>query len=160
MKRGSLNTKPADLDAQLRSCHQNKHRCTKPTTAQGTHVPSRTSCAVARQASQRQRNMKSTVFSDVTPCSPAEAHTCFGRSSLHLQGRSNQSEPREENYVQIRPVTLRALNLEDGGSAFLRNLGSFDRTTQLRVPEDITFHGHRRESIKSSREMMSCNGLL
>jgi hypothetical protein len=37
---------------------------------------------------------------------------------------------------------------EDGGDMFLQNVGYFQLSTPLCIPEDITLHNHRCEKIK------------
>jgi hypothetical protein len=86
--------------------------------------------------------MKSTIFWDITPCSPLSIHRRFGGTyRFHLQGRKNKfsNKPAWKQVASSFHAGL-LLNLffdpEDGGNMFLRNVGwpSTDYTA-LR-PED------------------------
>jgi hypothetical protein len=61
--------------------------------------------------------MKSSIFWDITLCSPLKDNRCFGGTCrLHLQGRrkSHERNRREASSKQ---------SPEDGGDMFLRNIG-------------------------------------
>jgi hypothetical protein len=78
-------------------------------------------------------NLKSTVFWDITPCSPLRVNRRFGGTyRLHLQGRKNKfrKKSRESRCTLVSCWTY-FFNPEDGGDMFLRNVGwhSTDYTT-------------------------------
>jgi hypothetical protein len=61
--------------------------------------------------------MKSSIFWDITPCSPLKVNWRFGGTCrLHLQGRKiSRARNQRESRWQADP--------EDGGDMFLRNVG-------------------------------------
>jgi hypothetical protein len=74
--------------------------------------------------------MKSTIFWDITPCSPLSVNRRFGGTyRLHLQGRKNISPARNQHESKCHLLTrwfllsLYFFDPEDGGDLFLRNFG-------------------------------------
>jgi hypothetical protein len=78
--------------------------------------------------------MKSSIFWDITPCSPLKVNRRFGWTChLHLQGRRisqarNQREARSKQSTDCYLLHAGFLHglffgLEDGGDKFLRNVG-------------------------------------
>jgi hypothetical protein len=70
---------------------------------------------------------KSTIFWDITPCSPLSVNRRFGGTfRFHVQGRRNKfSKKPASNQVKTQ------------------------RTTRLYIPEDSTLHNQRCENLKS-----------
>jgi hypothetical protein len=71
--------------------------------------------------------MKSTLFWDITPCSPVHVNRRFGETyRLHIQGRriSRARNQRKSRRFFHAGILLRLFfDPEDGGDIFLRNVG-------------------------------------
>jgi hypothetical protein len=79
--------------------------------------------------------LKSTIYWDMTPCSPLNVNRRFGATyRLHLQGRRiSRARNQRESRSQV-----------DGSDMF-----EFQQTRQRYIPEDSTLHNHRCENLKS-----------
>jgi hypothetical protein len=100
--------------------------------------------------------LKSTIFCDITPCSPLKVNRRFGGTyRLNLQGRrmSRARNQRESRY-KAGAFTLvscstyySTLKMEAIRSS--ETSVDFQRTTLRYIPEDGTHHSHRCENLKS-----------
>jgi hypothetical protein len=85
--------------------------------------------------------IKSSIFWDITPCSPLSVNRRFGGTyRLHLQGRRirrarNQCESRWQAELEAMCSSETSVD--------------FQRTEQRYIPEDGTLHNHRWENFKS-----------
>jgi hypothetical protein len=71
---------------------------------------------------------KSTIFWNVTPCSPSEFYQAFGGTYfLHLHGRKVYSD------LLVAVVCL-LIDPEDGGSIFIRKLGKLPQGYTVSYP--------------------------
>jgi hypothetical protein len=105
--------------------------------------------------------MKSTVFWDITPCSPLKANRRSGGTYtylLHLQGQgiSRARNQREASRACLPPastlISCSAYSLTQKMEAICSTETSVDfhRTTRRFIPEDsITLYNHRCENLKS-----------
>jgi hypothetical protein len=77
--------------------------------------------------------IKSTVFWDITPCSPLKVNQCFGATyRLHLQGlRISQGRDQREGRWQAELLFFVS---EDGGDMLLRKVGTLPLTSSLLGP--------------------------
>jgi hypothetical protein len=97
--------------------------------------------------------IKSSVFWDITPCSPLKVDRCFGGTShLHFQGRRirqarNQSEAGRKQILVSFLAYYSTLKMEVTCSS--ETLIDFQRTTRPYIPEERTLHNHRCEELKS-----------
>jgi hypothetical protein len=88
-------------------------------------------------------SMSSTIFWDITQCSPLSVNRRFGGTNrLHLQGRKNKLS-KKPAWKQVASI----LKME----ATFSSETSVDtlRTTRRYIPEDGTLHNHRCENLKS-----------
>jgi hypothetical protein len=74
--------------------------------------------------------MNSTIFWDITPCSPSRARRRYGGTyRLHLQGgRINRARNKRESTLLVTCFEVGSLlflynDLEYGGDIFVRNVG-------------------------------------
>jgi hypothetical protein len=85
------------------------------------------SCGPLDDSSETSNSLKSTVFWDITPCSPLKVNRCCGGTyRFHLQGRKIS-----------RAICSSEISFD------------FQRTTRRYIPEDSTFHNHSCENLKS-----------
>jgi hypothetical protein len=75
------------------------------------------------------QEIKNNVFSDVTPCSLVEVYRRFEGPSVmfYFEEKVQQGNKEEANRIYEQFVCLLVLlfDSEEGGSAFLRNVGNF-----------------------------------
>jgi hypothetical protein len=89
---------------------------------------------------------KSSVFWDITPCSPLSVNRRFGGSyRLHLQGRKIS---QARNRCQAGSKENSGL-LKTEATCFSEMSVDFKRTTRRYIPEDRNLHNHRCENLKS-----------
>jgi hypothetical protein len=94
--------------------------------------------------------MKSTIFWDITPCSPLKVNRHFGgKYRLNLQGRKNKPSKKPAwNQVASRDCFHAGFllglfsNLKMGGICSSEISLDFQRTTRRYIPEDITLLGN------------------
>jgi hypothetical protein len=89
--------------------------------------------------------MKSTIFWDITPCSPLRFNLRFG---------GTECLPPAFTLVSC---LAHFLDPEDGGVISSSGTSVDTRTTRCYIPEDGTLHNHRCENLKS---YISCNVIL
>jgi hypothetical protein len=89
--------------------------------------------------------LKSSIFWDITLCSPLEVVRRFGEI-CHLSIQSRRMS-RARNQREIR---WQAKKQEDGGDSSSETSIVFQRTIRRYIPEDRTLHNHRCENLKSS----------
>jgi hypothetical protein len=118
--------------------------------------------------------IKSSIFRDITPCSPLKVNRCFGVTCrLHLQGRSRWHIPPKCRLAALLTTWFRAgfcvaysstLKMEATYSS--ETSVDFQRTIRRYITEDRTVHNHRCDNLKSclvikycifSFEVFSCN---
>jgi hypothetical protein len=98
--------------------------------------------------------MKSTIFWDITPCSPLKVNRRFGGMyRLHLQGR-RISRGRNQHALLVTCFHADFLlslffDPEDGGDMFPWNVGWLSTDYMANIPEDDTLHNHCCENLKS-----------
>jgi hypothetical protein len=84
---------------------------------------------------------RSSVFWDITPCSPLKVNRRFGgRFLLHLQGRKWENP---ETSVKQMAVLIEA------GDMFLRNVGLLSKDYKMLLVYPRTLHNHRCENLTS-----------
>jgi hypothetical protein len=104
--------------------------------------------------------MKSSVFWDITQCSPLKVHRRFGGTChLHLQGQII-SQARYQVVACFHAGFLHGLffDPEDGGDMFLRMSVDFKRTTRRYIPEDRALHDKVVLLKKSAAEFVEYCG--
>jgi hypothetical protein len=86
---------------------------------------------------------KSSIFWDITPCSPLKVNRRFGGTRLLLlQGRVNNpsKKPAETSRAWYLLHVCLFLDLfsrpKEGGSSFLRNVGTYMPNARSHIPED------------------------
>jgi hypothetical protein len=97
------------------------------------------------------RRSKSSIFWDMTPCSPLELNWCFrGTYRLHLRGK-RISQARNQRGPRSKHSSCSAYSLTLQTEAIYSSETSVDtqRTTQRYIPEDGTLHKYRCENLKS-----------
>jgi hypothetical protein len=109
-------------------------------------------------------SVKSTVFWDVTPFSPAEVHRRFVGTYCHHPHSKKQKASRGRGYAVLASFFIAGFSLgllfdpEIGGSIFLRHVGGFLPITRRYIPEDTTIHSHLWENSKSNMDRVFENG--
>jgi hypothetical protein len=85
------------------------------------------------------QSTKSSIFWDITPCSPLKLNRRFGGTCcFHLQCRRiSQARNQREGS-----------DPEDQSNMFLRNVGWFSTDYAAYIPEDRILHNHRCENLK------------
>jgi hypothetical protein len=85
--------------------------------------------------------IKSTIFWDITPCSPLSVNRRFGGTHrFHLQGVKNKQVASLPAF-SLFSFSANFFDPEDGDDMFLRNVGY--------IPEDGTLHGFVCRNISS-----------
>jgi hypothetical protein len=83
--------------------------------------------------------MKSTVFWDITQCSPLKVNRRFGGTCrLHLQDARINVAMLSTCFQA--GILLHLFDPEEGGDILLRYVGYFQRTKWRYIPEDSSFH--------------------
>jgi hypothetical protein len=98
--------------------------------------------------------MKSTIFWDITPCSPSNVNRLSGGAyRLHFQGWriSRARNQRESKWQAEFFASCSAYSSTLKMEAICSTETSIDirRTTRRYIPEDSTLHNHRCENLKS-----------
>jgi hypothetical protein len=99
--------------------------------------------------------MKSSIFWDITPCSPLRVNEPFGGTCrLHLQNQ-RISQPRNQNkdllatwFTVVSFLTYSSTLKMEATCSFEMPV-DFQRTTRRYIPEDITLHNHRCKNLTS-----------
>jgi hypothetical protein len=95
--------------------------------------------------------MKSTIFWDITPCSPLSIKRRFGGTyRLHLQDRKNKLSKKPATCFHAGFLLSLFFLMEAICSS--ETSVNTQRTARRYIPEDGTFHNHRFESFKSYNE--------
>jgi hypothetical protein len=112
--------------------------------------------------------VKSTIFWDITPCSPLIDNRRFeGAYRFHLQGRaiSRARIQREGRWPCLPPAfTLVSCSayfsiLKMEAICFFETSVDNQRTTRRYIPEDRTLYNHRCEKLKSYKGIV-CSNLI
>jgi hypothetical protein len=81
--------------------------------------------------------MRSSTFSDITPCSLLEVNPCFGGTNrLNLRDRRNQAINLQGTYSKLGLLGL-FFDPDGGGYMILRNVVVFRRTTENYIRDVI-----------------------
>jgi hypothetical protein len=104
-------------------------------------------CPFLRWSGQRS-SLKSSVFWDITPCSPLKVNWRFGGTCrLHLQGRRVSQVRNLLVACFLAWLILRPWRW--GSHVTPETSVDFQRTTQRYIPEDLTLHNHHCENLKA-----------
>jgi hypothetical protein len=116
-----------------------------------TEITLRIMRSVLKSYEQRTR-VTSSIFWDITPCSPLNVNRRFGgKSCLHLQDRRiNRARNRHEAGSKFFLAYSSTFKMDAICSS--ETSVDFQRTTRRYIPEDGTLHNHRCENLKSYRE--------
>jgi hypothetical protein len=102
--------------------------------------------------------LKSSIFWDITPCSPLKINHCSGRTyHRHLQGRRiSRAINQHENRCLCSPPAFMlvscsaySLTLKMEVICSSKTLVEFQQNIPHYIPEDSTLHNHRCENLKS-----------